>query len=174
MPSADSVPPVCLEVKEWIRHTREHHLKKSDLESLVGPTRFLILDRSVFDIVREESVNTPNQPYQPEEFFRKNSATFTPSDTVGKGELCLHFDDEDVSGPFEFDVEYAPNRWFPLSNGILRQEVEEGTIPEDVNFGDYSGVHLSLFPSETRVGFRGPMIEWSKLHLCPSVKWTTM
>jgi hypothetical protein len=59
---------------------------------------------------------------------------------------------------FEFEIEYKKNNWFPLINGILPAEDEQG-------FSELLGVEKSWseFPKNTHIGWRGPFILWDDL-----------
>ena len=59
---------------------------------------------------------------------------------------------------FEFEIEYKKNNWYPLTNGILPAEDEQGfseLLGEDKSWSE--------FPKSTHIGWRGPMILWDDL-----------
>ena len=59
---------------------------------------------------------------------------------------------------FEFEIEYKKNNWYPLINGTLPAEDEQG-------FSQLLGIekNWSEFPKKTHIGWRGPIILWNDL-----------
>lgn len=149
---------------QWIRETRQYHLTISDILKLKeGDTiRVVHLDRNILDTC--EYHNKPSVISDPQYFFRQSIGNYTHEQNL-KGWFKFI---EDSGRDFEFDVEYKKNHWYPLDNGQLPDSNEESMC----SFGDKLGWKWNQFSLDTRIGWRGPMIEISKLKHCPNVYFT--
>ncbi len=143
--------------KKWIPQVLEHTLRIRDVSTLSQGCQIqvLVLDRNVWCTAVE--INEPNVEYTAEHFFRKNMWTFIAGDRPLKGKL-VRGDSSDsyyyVSFDFEFEVEYAPSNWYPLKNGALPAKDPQGFA----SFSYDAPKLWDAFPSDTRIGYRGPMI----------------
>jgi hypothetical protein len=72
-----------------------------------------------------------------------------------QGTILFKYPNSDLETPqdFEFDIEYEPDHWFPLKDG------------------KYQGRLWSTWPSNTRIGWRGPMLKKEVLEQLPSIFW---
>jgi len=113
----------------------------------------LMLDRNFGDTL--DATATPNKPMRAATLLASSRATFTRTKDL-QGQLVLHYKGEDIDiSPFEFHVT-VPNGWFPLFDGILPAKDEQGftkLYDKPIRWQD--------MPSDTHVGFRGPMMPWS-------------
>lgn len=157
-----NINPDSLEVTKWIKHTKKYHLTINDITQLQSGEKLTVvhLDRNVLDSV--EYSNKASVITDPHEFFKQSVGVYThQSNLVG------NFEDVDFEREFEFDVEYKKNHWYPLEEGHLPTDDEQRRC----SFGEKAGWNWRQFPTNTRIGWRGPMIEISKLKLCPKVYW---
>jgi hypothetical protein len=154
-----------LNIEEWIRATKPFHLtkeqvlkmKKGDVEN------FLLLDSNARKAYYDTKINPIGVAKTPREFFRNSTMMkFTYEDAL-KGRCFYNFMNEaDPDWRFEFEVEYSPDCWYPLRNGLLLGD-GRFVIPEEMK-GSWEKI-----PIETRVGFRGPMIKISEFDKLPKV-----
>ena len=158
---------------DWVERTRHTH---ATLESLVdmpvnSSHTFLCLDRNVLDMSCEklEAAYSPGARVNPSAVFSVGYyLTFTKT---GQGITGFHTfayslatagfpSDPHVSK--DFDIEYAPNHWYPMTGGVLPAKDEQGCF-------QLLGTAKSWkeFSPGTRVGFRGPMIPLELIDLHP-------
>jgi len=149
-------------------------LKISDITKLQPGDKMdvLVLDRNVWDIALNKKINKPGVSYNSEIFFQQNSGTYVHNkDLSGKMVFCWDDDeDEDENNfnhNFEFDIEYKPNKWYPLKNGVLPDKDPSGFC----EFPWQTEQHWTNFPVDTKIGYRGPMIPWSKLKEMSNIYW---
>jgi len=112
------------------------------------------------------NVNKPNTLYTSKDFFRFNTATYIHKKGL-QGTLIFHHDDDDVIIPsFEFHVHCDTFCWYPLKNGILPAEDDEG-------LGNLYGYEITSeeLPLDTNIGWRGPMILWKNVEKMPDIYW---
>lgn len=161
-----------LELGEWIKHVHDQCITIPDVLNMKEgeSKRVLVLDRNLYDIVCEN--NPADTPLTLFEFFRLNSAWYTHHYDL-KGSIRWDFDGPGetknslLDTSFEFHLEYAPNSWYPLKNGFL-----PATDPQEiVRFPWQESQHWRQFSPNTRVGWRGEMIDWEKLEVLPRVYW---
>jgi len=156
-----------LEMDEWVDHIRDQCLTIQDIKELKHneQIKVLVMDRNLGDVVCEE--NSSNTLFDPEVFFRYNSATYTHCSGL-KGSIHYYWNEEDYEEKdFEFDLEYQKDMWYPLQDGCLPPQDSQGfsTFKFDTH------KPWEEFPPSTRVGFRGPMLLWQKLSQTPKVWW---
>ena len=53
---------------------------------------------------------------------------------------------------FSFDIEYDTNSWYPVN--------KNGVISTDGQWINTVNKHWTEYPHYTRIGWRGPMIDW--------------
>lgn len=155
-----------LELEKW-------EIKAKDLWLTVGTIgilkpgsiiKLLVMDRNMYDILLNS--NKPNTLYTSKEFFRFNTATYIHKKGL-QGTLIFHHDDGDVVIPsFEFHVHCDTFCWYPLKNGILPAEDDEG-------LGKLYGYEITSeeLPLNTNIGWRGPMILWKNVEKMPDIYW---
>lgn len=155
-----------LEIEKWQNEAKQKFLTVSDIGRLKkGDTiKVLVLDRNLYDIVLE--INDSNALYNACEFFRYNSATYVHEKGL-QGKITYHFNNEDLTNdPFEFDVEFAEGNWYPLKNGYLPAEDEQGCfklLGRKTKWDE--------FPLDTHIGWRGPMMFWEDVKKMPDIYW---
>jgi hypothetical protein len=149
-------------LEQWIKCTRKYHLTISDILKLEkgDQIRVVHLDRNILDTC--EYHNKPSVITEPHNFFKQSIGIYTHDENL-KGWFKFI---EDSRQDFEFDVEYKKNHWYPLENGRLPDSNDNGIC---CSFGNKKGWSWRQFPLDTRIGWRGPMIEISKLEHCPKV-----
>jgi len=147
------------ELGKWIDKNRKYWLTIKDVEKLKinKKTKLLVLDRNIFD---NKDVFKKATLYKPENFFVNNSAVYWKTSIVGLNGKIKHKwqNNTDEAFNFEFEIEYKKNNWFPLINGILPAEDEQG-------FSELLGIekNWSDYPKNTHIGWRGPFILWDDL-----------
>ena len=157
----------------WETQSRQHWLTIDDVLALPpGRHKFVMIDRNVLDTVSNGAKR--GVLYDPARFFRNNAFEFTRAASdkgiAGKGRFLSY---EKEAKPWEFDVEYARDRWFPLRDGAL----DYGAIRREGWFVSpwrmvFSTRAWTNFPGSTHVGWRGPMIPWSDAIAMPKVYYT--
>jgi hypothetical protein len=167
-----SRPKNGLEAFDWIKKNRKHWLRISDVMKMKkGDTmKFLMLDRNFSDITFDDKKNKQGVSFSPSRFFRDQWAIYTHNKDM-QGTLKFSWQ-EKMQGkrrdpiPFEFHVNYATNNWYPFQNGYL-----------PAKSADFGGkllgkkTHYTQFSPSTPIGWRGPMIPWSKLKNLQKVYW---
>lgn len=151
-----------LEVSDWISHTKMYHLTINDIIDLKLGDQTIVVQLDQDNLFNCEDCNEPSIICEPTEFFQDVVGVYTHEENL-KG----RFQSVDIDRDFEFDVEYKKNHWYPLTEGRLPADDDDCVCA----FGDKCGWHWNQFPIDTRIGWRGPMIETSKLQLCPKVYW---
>ena len=163
-----------LELSDWIEHVKDKCLTISDVKDFKeGDTHiFLVMDRNLYDIV-ENDFNPENIPKNPVEFFKYNLVTYKHYTDL-KGLLTFHFEglfpsDEknNLTRPFEFEIEYEQDCWYPCRDGFLPTIDFQGIA----KFEWLTPKSYTTFPPNTRVGWRGPMIKYELLNNLPHVFW---
>ena len=142
-------------VEEWIYDSKDKWLTIADITHLKKgqSLEVLMLDRNFGDTL--DATTTPNKPMKATTLLASSRATFTRTKDL-QGQLVLHYKKEDIDiSPFEFHVA-VPEGWFPLFDGVLPATDEQG-------FTKLYGkpIRWQDMPSDTHVGFRGPMMPWS-------------
>jgi hypothetical protein len=156
-----------LELKEWCESIKDECLTIQDVTRMENGEKIkvLLMDRNLYDTVCE--VNKGNRLYSPEEFFQYKTATYT-HDRDLKGHLICHWKDRDSKDyPFEFDIEYILGNWYPLKDGYLPKKDPQGFA----KFEYSEPKHYSTFSNNTRIGWRGEMMLWSKINDTRKVFW---
>lgn len=140
--------------EQWIERYKHKQIRIFDIMKMKKgeELQVLLIDRNLGDII--ESVNKGNKLYKPRKFFRQNIATYTHKKGL-QGKLRFQSIDV-VHKNFEFDVEYRQNNWYPFVDGYL----PEKDCQELYTLLDKK-THWTEFPTDTRIGWRGPMMRWS-------------
>lgn len=150
-----------LEISEWEEYTRDKCLTIKDVENLRPGQKLKVvtLDRNVYDIAFD--CNEPGKLHDAKHFYRESVATYYhESDLKGKIKM------EDVGKmEFEFDIEWAKDEWYPLTNGKLPENDPQGFS----KFPDNMLLDWKDYPKDTRIGWRGPMILLDKMDSLPKV-----
>lgn len=153
-----------LEILDWKENVRNECLTINDILSLGKGEKIdvLIMDRNLSDWVC--SVNEYNTLYKAENFFRTNKATYIHNHDL-TGKIIWEEGDLNSEQPFEFHIEYQKDHWYPLKNNFLPKEDPQKfaffSYPEDKHYMDFN--------DKTRVGWRGPMLLWSKMKNQPDI-----
>ena len=157
-----------LDVNKWMKMAEEKFaLTILDIMSLKPGEKLkvLTLDRNVLDIA--EDLNDTNVPKFPMDFFRGNCCVYTHSmDPRGGLKGTMYWDAVGERG-FEFELK-LPKCWYPLTNGYIPKTDPQGCS----KFKFQTPQHWTMFPLNTLVGWRGPMIPWSKLSDLPKVYYS--
>jgi len=154
----------------WVERCRKGWLTIGDVLKLKpgDSIKVLVMDSDLIDVV--SVANDRGAAYNPARFFRKNTAIFrrdaTKPDHWSRPQNGLsgtiRWVDEEV--PFEFEVEFN-NSWMPLRNGYVGRW--PGLVPRV-----YGKTHWTSFPKTTHIGWRGPMMAWSRVAKMPKVYWS--
>ncbi len=156
----------CLIFEDWLEFTRPYHLRIKDVLAMKSgmSAEFLCLDRNVEEIF--EQANKKGAIKKPSEFFEENYFfKFVNREALkGKGFITFEGCEEREYEEFEFQIEYKPNCWYPLENGNLKGD-KYCNIPQEL-IGSWE-----KFPDDTRIGWRGPMINIKHLENMPKVFW---
>lgn len=149
----------------WIKVTKPHHLRIKDILQLKegDEIELIQLDRNVHDTC--ENANPYSTIVPAESFFRDSLATYTHRSGMSG---VMDFQDAGfVDQTFEFHVNYEPGCWYPFNNGALPLSDPQGFL----DLGSKGGWKWEQFPSETRIGWRGPMIKKSLIKDLHDVYW---
>lgn len=150
-----------IEVKKWLQRTSNKSLTIKDIRKLKKGDiiKMVVFDRNLYDTL--DYSTKPNTLYTPQYFFRKSIVKYTHNkDLTGK----LQFVHNTSIDDFEFDIEFKPNNWYPLTNGILPKKDSQGFIKllgKDKKWQDFS--------ENTRIGWRGHMIQLDIVKKLPKV-----
>jgi hypothetical protein len=162
-----------MEMYDFIRSCEDLHLTKNDLEGMASETQ---LDVVIWDRNFEEywiwDRAIPNHHYPPLEFFSKNRYTLV---YLGDFEWDIVFPWETIKHPIHLSLESLNINytWAALGNdGIIhidqyRTKDAKGLISSLIEVPIHK--HYSTFPSNTRIGWRGPIILSEKLTSLPNV-----
>jgi len=147
------------ELEKWMQEYRKYWLTIKDIENLKlnKKIKLLLLDRNVWD---GKNKFKKGKLYKPENFFVDNSAIYWKNNMTSlEGKIKHKWQNSDEEPyNFEFEIEYKKNNWYPLTNGILPAEDEQGffeLLREDKSWTE--------FPKKTHIGLRGPIILWNNL-----------
>lgn len=169
-----------LPLAKWYARSKPHWLTREQAGSLFRgkpegfAVKVLALDRNFADVATDRDVNPRGVGVEPERFFRKNWAVVRVRSSGSGGapqampKLEIAFDGDEEEGhefdEFEFDVEFARGKWYPLQDGVLPAEDPQGMfqlLGRPVRWEEFRG--------RTRVGCRGPMMLWDALRGMPSL-----
>jgi hypothetical protein len=144
------------ELNEWIQHYQSKWLTIADIINLPlnKKVKLLLLDRNIFDDKNKFKEATL---YKPNRFFSKNTATYWRTSSSSLQGKILYNGNKELHD-FEFDIEYKPNQWYPLKDGVLPEKDEQGIF---TLLGEKKS--LNNFSTDTHIGWRGPMILWDKV-----------
>lgn len=155
-----------MEASDWEDASVPFQLRVKDLKRMQPGDRLRVvfLDRNWDDITWRPDVNRAGKPTRPERFFRTHWADYTHQHGA-QGTVVWSWDPEPQ--PFEWEVNYAPGRWFPLVQGGYLSAVDD--------FGEWlldGKPHWwEDLPDDMPVGFRGPAIRWADLKRMPKLWW---
>lgn len=167
---------MALELSEWIDKTKEFHFNVGKLKEMKEGDQvlFLCLDRNVNDLY---SHNMGKDPMKPNEFFLTKAGFVkgyqarisVSGEPNSRYMLTFMFDNmnrEQINDSVQpLHVEYETGKWYPLNDaGLLGHSFEDRTPP----------LHMwdkpwDSFPNETRLGWRGPMINMRDISQLPDV-----
>lgn len=140
-----------------------HATIQTILDIPVGESRaFLCLDRNVLDVAEDniKAAHSLGLDIVPTSVFTKNyyiKFTKTGPGITGTYTTAYSLDTvdnpEDDTPDTDLDIEYAPDNWYPMTDGVLPAVDEQCMFP-------LLGVDTpwTKFSPDTRVGWRGPMI----------------
>lgn len=167
--SASLVGNEALYVHDWVDNAKAQCVTIADIKNLPAGARLqvLVMDRNLTDVTCEGDTNPVNTVVDASTFFRRNTAIYTHEEDL-HGTMDWIWNEEgrvDESTPFEFHIEYLPDLWYPLKNGLLptRDPQELFPIPPDVP-RDWRE-----FNTDTCIGWRGPMLKWELVAQQPKV-----
>jgi len=140
----------------FIQETDPFHLRIDDIIKLNPGDQIdvLCLDRNIFDTT---SHNEENIVMSVKKFFQASyQGTYTHVTGLKGTFKFTNIDYEDQN--FEFHIEWKKDNWYPLKNGKLESD-EQFIFPSE-----FENRSWESFSSETRIGWRGPMIlkKWYK------------
>lgn len=163
--AADQAEAKAIEVSKWIKDaSRKAHLTIAQVLKMKKgqKTKFLMLDRNVYDNLDGQATN---KAMVASKFFQGCWAIYT-HDHGMEGTMKFAWQSKDEAGlPFMFEINYRDESWYPLDvDGALPAKDPQGV-------GKLLGKRMpyTKFPKSTRVGYRGPMVPWSKLKALPKV-----
>jgi len=166
-----------LDYKKWFDKSRSKWLKISDIKRLTPGEKItlVVLHRNTEDLSLDKSINSRGKAIKPSTFYRKMIAYYRP-DALSSGMSgmsgmsgSLRFKSiNEKEWPLELEVEYKPGFWYPLVNGYLPAK-----DPQNI-FGVLLGrkIHWKDLPSNTPVGWRGPMILLEDVKKMPLVYYS--
>lgn len=161
--------------RSWWAASQKYWMTIADVER-IPPGKTIdacFLHRNVWD-----TTMTPERRgklHKPSTFFAEEKARFaqvhrytrTSRKTTPLEGQSMFVEYESEPKPFEFEIEYAKGKWYPLSKGVLPAKDSQGAFKL---LG--TAKHWSEFPKTTHVGWRGPMIAWENLDKLPKIYFT--
>lgn len=140
-------------VEEWLESMRPKYLTIDDIQNLNGmdTVKLLNIDRNFYDLIGDGTL-------APELFFKDSyKMNYTHKEHLNG---TVYFDDlDDAPSPFEFHVNWN-SKWYPLCEGKLSLEGQSF-------LGVDAPVELESYPTDTLVGWRGPVLLWGDVVSCP-------
>jgi hypothetical protein len=161
-----------LEIEQWEKKVRSSWLTIADIKRL-SPGDVLdvaVLDRNVIETADSAGI-PPNRPVAAQRFLKSSMARYEHIEGL-RGKLTLLINSERIElDPFEFHVDFdGKGNWYPLMDGVLPAKDPQG-------FMKLLGKKTpwSAMSPKTHVGYRGPMIVWSKVRSLsassPKIYW---
>lgn len=173
---------------DWLREANQYFITISDFESMSESNTedFILFDRNWQDIT---SNNKRGKIYRPQDYFKNNyhikythiHGIFGKFEWVSKNEpLTKSYSIPNKTyliGRMEYeqipDIEYryweincAPNYWYPLTDGKLKRKLPEYEPPFPDNINEK---YWYEFPKTTHVGWRGNMMRLHDLNKMPNI-----
>ena len=113
----------------------------------------LCIDRNFFDLI-DHNINKGSVPFSA--FFKKSYKL----KYIHEHNLCGQGQFNDMEPmKFNFELEYNDECWYPMN--------DDGLLPDNNDFGrplnTSYGNNYRDYPSNTRIGWRGPMIRISDI-----------
>jgi len=145
---------------QFLNESNSVHLTINDITKLDSNKKIKILciDRNIYDLI---DMNKSNKSYKINKFFENAYQGIYIHDNNLQGMFLFNNDTEPQN--FEFHIEWIPDHWYPLRNGILKSD-EQFTFPVE-----FEGKSWKEFPLNTRIGWRGPMIQKKYLKYFPLI-----
>jgi hypothetical protein len=148
-----------MNIDDWLRQVEPYYLTIQHIQDMKpGETqKFLCIDRNFYDCI---PTLTEENAIDIDVFFKdcymiEYTHTFELTGTA----IWSYNKSNKANKKFEFEIEYAKNKWYPLKNGNLPAEDPQGIFKElahhDVkrNWKEYD--------KTTHIGWRGQMIPWN-------------
>lgn len=161
-----------LEMYHFVHDTKDKHLTLADIKKLqVGEK----LDVVIWDGNWEEYWSSAEnlKPYSAEEFFKFNRHQLTYK---GDMKWDIHFNfGETFEHPVHLNTDHLQtfSRWCKVDEKDGKIHITSEYLPQGMSeipsIWKPKHIHWTEFPDTTRVGWRGPIMLWSKLKDCPSV-----
>lgn len=171
--NSDSDLSKALEMYQWIKDTRPYHLNLKEVQNWQkGEKREVVMfDRNFEEYDIWENIKQKTS-LPATTFFKHNKGTLTY-----KGDLKW-----DITYDFGETIEHEVHistaslstswKWVNIENNHI--EIKNEVLDNRVTLPSHKSkmkIPISKFPLETRVGWRGPMIEWKYLSKLPPVYW---
>jgi len=152
-------------VDDWIKHMSSQFITINDIKKLQqnDKIKFLCLDRNVYDLC---DWNSKGDIKNPELFFGNNyTFEYTHYENL-KGSAKWNFQNDDENPvPFEFEIEYKQDHWYPLTDGNLPEKDCQGFFKFPKNMKK----DWKEYPPNTCIGWRGPMLLWNTVKNGPQI-----
>jgi hypothetical protein len=134
-----------LEWWQWVKRVAPKGLTIADIQRLKpgDKLKIILLDRNFGDTL--DATIKDNKIYPAVKALRNSHATYVHEKGL-QGTLEIPTVEGEGPVPFEFHLEYAPDRWFPLVSGVLPPLLGKPSRK------------WTDFPTKTHVGYRGPML----------------
>ena len=140
-----------IKLSKWLKFMKPYFATIQSISNMKKNQKkqFLCYDRNFLDLVGKEG--------KCKEIFKENyKLTYTHNKDLSG---WIQFEDEKEKTPFEFHLNYMENAWFPLKDGRVPNSFEIILFQGPAGM-EHIGRHFSSYPSETLVGWRGPLIPW--------------
>jgi hypothetical protein len=147
-----------LEFEQWFKNIEKDFLTIDSISNLQLGDEINLL---CFDRNFRELMSKTKNPIPIDLFFKKNYKILYKHNKDLQGQASWSFGQSNQKlnlEPFEFHLEYKDNHWYPLHNGKLPD-----SDPQHIFNFDNTLKNYKEYPPETRIGWRGPMIDISKL-----------
>lgn len=166
-----------LEMYQWIKQTKPYHLTLGEVQSWKeGEKRAVAMFDRNFEEYGDIWECIPQNKVLPAiEFFKHNQAIITYKGHL-KWDITYDYG-ETIEHPVHLSTSSLATNWTcvdvdPRENGLI--EIKNEVLKEGMTLPQHKHpmkIPLNKFPAETRVGWRGPMIEWKYLEKLPLVYW---
>lgn len=170
-----------MELQEWLANpvVVRRYLTLGQVKRWDEGERYhvLCLDRNVEDLA---ALGEHTSPTSPEIFFKDANRMAlevaggprTPNAPPAITQKWIGVGNGSIGDErWEFHVEYAPSRWFPMRKGLLTGFQPTGYAGEGIFVIDRptGGKTWEDFPDDTLIGWNGPMLLWEDLYMLPPV-----
>jgi hypothetical protein len=152
-------------INVWLEMMRPKYLTIKDILNMDPGQKetFLCIDRNFYDLIDHNSIG---EILPPIEFLKNNYIyEYTHDHDLHGTTIWKTNPPEDISEPFNFDINYYGEMWYPLN--------DEGCLPYRDSQGLFSFATIKRdykeYDDDTLIGWRGPMINMNDVINSPHI-----